>query len=138
MSTGTYGSCHVKGGFFKCGDAANAMCVYCGRPFCERHGVIGAEGEEVCDTKNCIAKREDLAQHLIYKDAVLDLNRRRLCGLDGCSSEFVVQCSRCKLYFCGSHIETREMAVIEEGMRFERPVLVCRHCWLRRPVWEKT
>jgi hypothetical protein len=138
MSAGTYGSCQVKGGFFKCGDAANAMCVYCGRPFCGRHGVVGAEGEEVCDSKNCVAKREDLAKHLVYKDAVLALNREHRCGIDVCSEEFVAQCSRCKLYFCIGHIETREMAVIEEGMRFERPVLVCRHCWQRRSIWDKT
>jgi len=138
MSAGTYGSCQVKGSLFRCGDAANAMCVYCGRPFCERHGVIGSEGAEVCDSKNCVAKREDLALHLVYKDAVQALNQRRVCGIETCGVEFVAQCSRCKLYFCGGHVETRVMAVIEEGMRFERPVLVCRHCWQRRPIWEKS
>jgi len=138
MSAGTYGNCQVKGGLFKCGVAANAMCVYCGKPFCERHGVIGAEGEEVCDSKNCVAKREDLARHLVYKDAVLSRNRQRLCGVDACGVEFLAQCSRCKLYFCKDHIETREMGVIEEGMHFERPVAVCRHCWQRRPIWERT
>jgi hypothetical protein len=138
MTSGTYGACQVKGGFFKCGDTANAMCVYCGRPFCQRHGVIGSEGEEVCDSKNCVAKREDLAQHLLYKDAVLLLNRDRLCGVSGCGTEFLAQCSRCKLYYCQTHIQTRVMPVIEEGMRFERPVLVCRHCWQRRPIWERT
>ncbi|HWC30505.1 MAG TPA: hypothetical protein VG845_10535 [Dehalococcoidia bacterium] len=138
MSVGTYGSCQVKGGLFKCGTAANAMCVYCGRPFCERHGVIGADGEEVCDSKNCVAKREDLAVHLEYKEAVLGLNRERLCGIGECGAEFTWQCNRCRLYFCQSHLETREMPVMEEGMRFERPVLVCRHCWQRRSIWEKT
>jgi hypothetical protein len=69
---------------------------------------------------------------------VLVLNRQRVCGVDECGGEFTVQCSRCKLYFCAGHIETREMRVIEEGMPFERPVLVCRHCWLRRSVWERT
>ncbi len=138
MGAGTYGNCQLKGGLFKCGAAANAMCVYCGRPFCERHGVIGPVGEEVCDSKNCAAKRADLALHLVHKETVLVLNRQRLCGLDVCGIEFVAQCTRCKLYFCKDHIETREMAVIEEGMRFERPVLVCSHCWQRRLIWERT
>jgi hypothetical protein len=138
MSAGTYGSCQVKSGLFKCGDTANAQCVYCGRPYCQRHGDFGPQGEEVCDSKNCVAKREDLAIHLVYKEAVIVLNRQQLCGVETCGVEFIAQCSRCKLYFCRTHIETREMAVMEEGMRFERPVLVCRHCWKRRPIWEKT
>lgn len=138
MSRGQYGTCQVKGGLFKCGDAATAICVYCARAFCERHGVMGPEGEAVCDGKNCVAKREDMALHLVYKQDVLVLNRQRLCGVEVCRVDFVGQCARCKGYFCRGHIETREMAVIEEGMRFERPVLVCRHCWQRHPVWERT
>jgi hypothetical protein len=138
MSKGRYGACQVKGGVFKCGDAATAMCVYCGRPFCERHGVIGAEGEEVCNSKNCVAKREDLVLHLAYKQDVVVLNLERVCGIELCRVDFVGQCTRCKGYFCRGHIETRVMTVIEEGMPFERPVLVCRHCWQRRPIWEKT
>ena len=137
MSRGRYGSCQVKGGLFKCGGAATAMCVYCARPFCERHGAIGPEGEEVCASKNCVAKREDLALHLVYKQDVLVLNRQRLCGIEVCGVDFAGQCTRCKGYFCRGHIEMREMAVIEEGMRFERPVLVCRHCWVRRQIWDR-
>lgn len=136
--TNQHGSCQVKGGLFKCGDAATAMCVYCGRPFCERHGVIGTDGEEVCDSKNCVAKREDLARHLVYKAAALELNRARRCGLDVCVEEFAGQCSRCKAYFCRGHVELREMMVTDEGVRAERLVLVCKHCWERRPIWERT
>jgi hypothetical protein len=132
------GKCEVKSGLFKCGDSAAAVCVYCGRHFCDKHGVIRDLGEEICDSKNCVAKREDLDRHLVYKESVLSFNRERICGLEVCESEWERQCSRCKGYFCVSHIEQREMMVTDEGIRAERLVLVCRHCWDRRPIWEKT
>jgi hypothetical protein len=138
MAVIRYGKCEVKGGLFKCGDAAAAVCVYCGKHFCQRHGVIRELGEEICDSKNCVAKREDLERHLVYRESVLGFNRERICGLEVCVEEFVGQCSRCKGYFCRSHIETREMMVVDEGVRAERLVLVCRHCWERRPIWEKS
>jgi hypothetical protein len=138
MATIRFGKCQVKGGLFKCGDAASAMCVYCGRHFCEKHGVSRALGEEICDSKNCVAKREDLDRHLVYKESVLTFNRERVCGLEVCEEEWARQCSRCKGYFCNEHLEVREMMVTDEGIQAERLVLVCRHCWERRPIWEKT
>lgn len=131
------GRCQVKSGLFKCGDAASGMCVYCGRHFCERHGVIRDLGEEICDSKNCVAKREDLQRHLAYKESVAGFNRQRICGLEVCEEEWASQCSRCKGYFCSGHIEQREMMVNDEGVRAQRLVLVCRHCWDRRSIWEK-
>lgn len=130
--------CDVKSGLFKCGAAASAVCVYCGRHFCRKHGVVRDLGEEICDSKNCVAKREDLERHLAYKETVLAFNRQHICGLDECRDEFASQCSRCKGYFCNTHVEAREMIVVDEGIRAERLVIVCRHCWVRRPIWEKT
>ena len=132
-----HGKCEIKSGVFKCGDAATAICVYCGRHFCEKHGVIRDLGEEVCDSKNCVAKREDLEVHLAYKETVLVFNRQRICGLDVCEEEWVRQCSRCKGYFCTSHIGQTEMMVVDEGVRAQRLVLICRHCLDRRPIWDK-
>ncbi len=130
--------CQVKRGLFKCGDQATAMCVYCGRHFCQKHGVIRELGEEVCDSKNCVAKREDLERHVVYKASVLTFNREHICGLDACEEEWVRQCSRCRGYFCGAHIEQREMMVTDEGVLASRLVLICGHCKDRRPIWEKT
>jgi hypothetical protein len=137
VATIRYGKCEVKGGLFKCGDPASAVCVYCGRHFCQKHGVVRDLGEEICDSKNCIAKREDLDRHLVYKEVVLSFNRQQICGLEVCEVVWEVQCSRCRGYFCKSHIEAREMMVMDEGIRAQRLVLVCRHCWGRRPIWEK-
>lgn len=138
MASIQFDRCQVKSGLFKCGDPASAMCVYCGRQFCERHGVVRDLGEEICNSKNCVAKREDLDRHLVYKESVVQYNRERLCGVEGCRQEFHGQCSRCKGYFCTSHLERREMMVTENGFRAQRAVLVCKHCWQRRPIWEKT
>jgi hypothetical protein len=138
MAVMRYGKCEVKGGLFKCGDAASAICVYCGRQFCERHGVIRELGEEICGSKNCVAKREDLERHLVYKERVVSFNRERICGIEVCEEEFISQCSRCKGYFCRSHLEAREMVVTDEGIQASRLVLVCGHCWQRRSIWEKT
>jgi hypothetical protein len=138
MASIKLGKCEVKSGLFKCGSAASALCVYCGRHFCERHGVIRDLGEEICDSKNCVAKREDLERHLVYKESVLIFNRQRVCGFEVCEVEFGNQCSRCKGYFCNGHLEAREMMVTDEGIQAERLVLVCGHCWQRRPIWDKT
>jgi hypothetical protein len=138
MAAIRHGKCQVKAGLFKCGDSAAAMCVYCGRRFCAKHGVIRELGEEICDSKNCVAKREDLERHLVYKESVLTFNRERVCGLEVCEEEWARQCSRCRGYFCNSHVEVREMMVTDEGIQAERLVLVCRHCWERRPIWGKT
>ena len=138
MATTRFRKCQVKSGLFKCGAAASALCVYCGRHFCQKHGVIRDLGEEVCDSKHCVAKREDLERHLLYREGVRVFNLQRICGLEVCHQEWANQCSRCKGYFCNSHVEAREMMVTDEGIRAERLVLVCRHCWDRRPIWEKT
>jgi hypothetical protein len=137
VATIRYGKCEVKGGFFKCGDAASAVCVYCGRHFCEKHGVVRDLGEEICDSKNCVAKREDLDRHFVYKGTVQVFNRQQICGLEVCVDEWEVQCSRCRGYFCKTHIQAREMMVNDEGVQAMRLVLVCGHCWGRRPIWDK-
>lgn len=111
--------------------------MYCGRPFCARHGVFLDEGEEVCARKYCVAKRRDLEAHLAYKEAVLVLNRQRRCGIEACGNTFTEQCSRCKCYFCRQHLEAREDAVIENDVRVTRMSSMCNHCWRRRPIWTR-
>jgi hypothetical protein len=114
-----------------CGAEASAMCVYCGRTFCNRHGVVLEDGAEVCTRKSCVAKMDDLAVHLKYKEAVLQRNLERRCGLEVCDTEIQVQCNRCKGYFCAGHTQPWTETVTE------RPERTCRHCLARRPVWER-
>jgi predicted nucleic acid binding AN1-type Zn finger protein len=129
--------CAVKGGLFRCREAAAGVCVYCGRPFCARHGVFLAEGEQVCARKFCVAKRRDLDRHLVYKQDVLNLNRQRQCGITGCGASFSDQCSRCKGYFCGRHLDARDDPVMENGVKVPRMASMCSHCWRRRPIWTR-
>jgi hypothetical protein len=134
------GPCDIHGRFSRCKDAPIGICVYCGRRFCSNHGERLPDGSEVCARDNCVAKKLDVAQHLIYKDAAMDRNRSegRPCGVEACVTVFEVQCNRCRAYFCRVHIEVHEDAVTEDGMQFRRPVPLCRHCWVRRPIWAKT
>lgn len=129
--------CAIKGFLSSCGDDATGMCVYCGRTFCAKHGVILEEGEEVCSRKNCVAKREDLAVHLVYKAVVLERNRGRLCGLEACGEQFVSQCTRCRGYFCTSHVFIAPDSVRDGEPLPDRPPIVCRHCHERRPIWSR-
>jgi predicted nucleic acid binding AN1-type Zn finger protein len=130
-------TCQIKGFILRCGSETVGQCVYCGRPFCKRHGVILAEGEEVCSRKNCVSKREDLTRHLAYKDAVLERNRQRLCGVEGCENAFAAQCSRCKGYFCPRHAEAVQDHAYEGMVRVERSALLCKQCQRRRSVWTR-
>jgi len=130
--------CEMKAGFFRCRNAAAGSCVYCARSFCAAHGVLGEDGEEVCSRGPCVAKREDLARHLAYKESAFWLNQERLCGVAGCGKEVAAQCARCKAYFCRAHGEVHEDFVVEERVRVPRDTFVCAHCWKRRSIWQRT
>lgn len=127
--------CAIKGFLSSCNAEATGVCVYCGRPFCQSHGVVLPNGEEVCRRKNCVAKRDDLAKHLEYKDAVLLRNRQRLCGIESCNNPFTGQCGRCKGYFCGKHTDSTYERVFEGQARFDQPASLCKHCQSRRGIW---
>ena len=131
-------TCQLKSGLFGCNGAQHGRCVYCGRIFCARHGVLLEEGAEVCARRECDAKRLDLQEHLSYKDTAQGRNSDRLCGLQACESALEAQCHRCRAYFCLGHLEAHEDIVQDEGARLPRMVRMCRHCHVRRAIWAKT
>ena len=130
--------CRVKSGLFKCKAAAVALCQYCGRDFCRRHGEVLADGQEICSRRFCIEKRRDLEQHLVYKAAVQEQNEAGSCGVAGCRSSLSEQCERCRGFFCGRHVESRSELVLENQVRVPRMAALCSHCWKRRPIWTRT
>jgi hypothetical protein len=134
------GPCEIHGRFSKCKDAPVGICVWCGRRFCARHGELVDDGSEVCSREICVAKKIDVAAHLVYKETAMDRNRGegRPCAIEVCVSVFEVQCHRCRAYFCKQHLEVHEDSVTEDGMQFRRPVPLCKHCWERRPLWAKS
>lgn len=125
-------TCAVKSVLTSCGANATAQCVYCGRPFCDKHGEVMDDGYEVCTRKPCVTKKQDLAVHLLYKQSVLVRNRERLCGLEVCVEEFERQCRRCRGYFCRVHIRMSQ-EVVPEG----EPSTECVHCQERRSIWDR-
>jgi hypothetical protein len=130
--------CTVKGGLFGgCKELAIALCQYCGRPFCAQHGEILPDDQQVCSRKNCVAKRLDLEQHLVYKEVVAGRNQRRQCGVEGCEFPPIGQCSRCQGYFCADHVAERDDYTYENQIRLPRRSALCQHCHERRPIWTR-
>ena len=129
--------CELKRLFGRCGREVVGSCQYCGRPFCADHGVLLEEHQEVCYRKPCVAKRDDLARHLVYGAQVSSRNESRLCGVVDCVAEPASQCSRCRGLYCLRHTSMREEAPIERGIQMSRRVSLCHHCWLRRPIWQR-
>ncbi len=131
--------CQVKGRFFRCGYASViGLCQYCGRLFCAKHGEILDDGQEVCSRKFCVAKRDDLVVHLVYKDAVQRRNDAGRCGFEGCNAALGAECMRCKGSFCELHVHGREEMIMQNSVRVPRMATLCRHCWVRRPIWLRT
>jgi hypothetical protein len=128
-------TCQFRRGLLRCGRVPAGRCQYCGRIFCERHGVHYEDEQEICTRGVCIAKRDDLARHLVYKSSVLQRNAGRICGVESCESEHSVQCLRCRGYFCRDHAYFQEETVFDNGTRMRRRAILCRHCHARRPIW---
>jgi len=120
-----------------CDAAATAVCQYCGRDFCEVHGVTLDDGQEICLRSRCQEKRVDVERFFAYKERVAERNRSRRCGEPACERQAALQCSKCQGLFCGRHLEERE---VEEGRGLAtvrvRAVL-CPYCQGRLPLWSR-
>jgi predicted nucleic acid binding AN1-type Zn finger protein len=130
-------ACQVRRGFRPCKQTAIATCQYCGRPFCDQHGVILEDGQEICSRDRCQRKKEDLERHLIYKREVARRNAQGLCGHLSCQSAFRGQCSKCRGYFCARHLESRDDLVRRDSQQIRQRTSMCLHCWSRRSLWSK-
>jgi len=137
MSIATSRACHLKKGLFTCGAAAYGACQYCGRPFCERHGVVLEDEQQICSRKVCVEKREDLARHFVFRAEVHQRNEDAACGQTGCGTRISAECTRCQGLFCAGHVHPREELVLENKVRVPRVASLCQHCWARRPLWTK-
>ena len=135
MSVVATNRCQVKGGLFGCKSQAQAVCQYCGRPFCKDHGVVLPDGQEICSRKFCVAKKEDLERHLAYRTEAQERNRSRLCGIVSCKNDLLGQCARCKAFFCRQHVEPRRETILENQVRVPQIASLCHHCWARRGIW---
>lgn len=127
--------CEVKRFMRVCGQPGLAVCQYCGRAFCERHGGRHDDGQEICARDRCQRKKVELQEHFAYKNNVAARNREQLCGEPNCRAFGEGQCSKCGGLFCRGHLEAMQ---IEEGRGLQTVVLrasLCRHCRRRRKLW---
>lgn len=142
MAVKTAAACQLKVSLFGvCAGDKVAACQYCGRSFCSRHGVVLQDGQgdrqEICSRKECIAKRQDLERHLMYRRRVGVRNEAGSCGIDSCSAELGAECVRCTGLFCGRHVRRRGETIYENKVKVPRLANLCQHCWERRPIWLK-
>ncbi len=130
-------TCEIRGRFRGCAQRAFAICQYCGRSFCGKHGGRLADGQEICNRSTCQRKQADLEQHYVYKETVAERNRGRMCGHADCDQQAVGQCSKCQGLFCVGHLQERQ---IEEGRGINvvrRRRSLCPHCLKRRSLWSR-
>lgn len=127
--------CQLGSLFSRCPNLSQHSCQYCGRGFCAGHSHFAEGHEAVCARKRCRAKHEDLARHLAYVKRAEQLNHAGLCGVEGCNTHHLLQCSLCKEHFCERHVSQRRYTFYEGWARADRWVSVCPECWQRRKIW---
>lgn len=130
-------TCETKRRFRTCGQLGVAVCQYCGRSFCEQHGGLLSDGQQVCARSRCSQKVSDLEQHILYKQTVAGRNHERLCGEAGCSIGAGGQCSKCDGLFCLSHLQQRVVEKRQGTGTMSGPGSLCRHCLKRRSLWAR-
>ena len=131
-------ACTHPVGFLRrdCGRVAVTACVYCGEPFCENHGVRGPDYLDVCRRSACVAKLEDLQQHLAWRAQVSNANRVSVCAALDCSERMRHACSQCRLLFCEAHVSEHDVKDTRVLPARKVRTLVCEHCLERRKIWE--
>jgi len=130
--------CTFGGGVLRraCGQPATFVCVYCGAPFCERHGERGADYADSCYRKRCREKKADLDAHLEWKRTALAANQVSVCADEACRERMRHQCSQCKLLFCAEHLEERHVTSRLTDPPSRILVVICSHCKERRAIWD--
>ena len=130
--------CAHSGGLFRgsCGAAAIAECVYCGKPFCDRHGELGADYTNVCARKACVTKVRDVEAHLDWKRRVEIANNVSICAHEECQERMRHLCSRCQLMFCMTHVSEHTVTNRQVQPHRREIVIMCVHCRSRRRVWD--
>ena len=130
--------CQIGRIFRRCHNPPIAVCQYCGRDFCVAHTGVRDGDDEICSREICLAKHEDLKQHLAYRAAATARSMRGFCGTPDCTERRSGQCSKCHAVFCERHLRDREETVRQGLAVMKRPVSLCDHCAARVKLWAKT
>ena len=127
--------CEFRGRLRRCRGELLGQCVYCARGFCERHGRIWADGQEICRAERCEALRQDVAAHLLFKEQGRERNADGQCGEPACALPATLNCDRCRCRYCEDHIQQVIMTVPRGGELQTEAVAICDHCRARLPLW---
>ena len=103
-----------------CGREAVSECVYCTRPFCEKHGERGEDYTHVCAGRRCREKLANLRKQTEWRARVAGSNRRNECAIEGCPERMRHQCSRCRLLFCQEHVRSPDIRDRSFGSTVDR------------------
>lgn len=129
--------CDHRGRIRRCREPLVGQCQYCARGFCERHGRIQDDGQEICVEDRCQRLRADVEQHLIFRDAARELNRTQICGEPDCRQRHTLPCDRCACRYCEDHVRQVIMTVTRGGELQAEAVAMCDHCRARLPLWSE-
>ena len=127
--------CERGGRLRRCRRPLAGQCQYCAQGFCERHGMLLEDGQQVCDGKPCQAKKADVERHLLFKAAALERNEAGRCGLADCGERHVRDCERCLRRYCAAHLGEVLLNVVRGTERAMEVVRLCRHCQSRAALW---
>ena len=127
--------CEHRGVIRRCRQPLVGQCQYCARGFCERHGRIHDDGQEICIVSRCEQLRIDVELHLVFKAAAQERNQKQICGEPGCSQPHTLLCERCTRRYCEGHLRQVIMTVPRGGELQTEAVAMCDHCRDRLALW---
>ncbi len=127
--------CAHRGRILRCRERLLGQCQYCAKGFCERHGRIQDDGQEICVADRCERLRVDVELHLVFRVAAKERNRNSRCGEPACAQPHTLSCERCNSRYCEDHLKQVIMTVMRGGELQAEAVAMCDHCRARLPLW---
>ena len=127
--------CERGGRLRRCRRPLAGQCQYCALGFCERHGMVLEDGQQVCGGKLCQAKRVDVERHLAFKTEALGRNEGGRCGMPGCGVGYARDCERCLRRYCVGHLGEVMVDVVRGTERGVEVLRLCEHCRGRVGLW---
>ncbi len=113
------------------------QCQYCAKGFCNVHGTIQDDDQEICVEDRCQRLQVDVEQHLVFKSEARIRNASRRCGEPGCRQPHSMNCERCRCRYCEDHLRQVILTVTRGGELQSEVVAMCDHCRGRLTLWSQ-
>lgn len=127
--------CERGGRLRRCRRPLAGQCQYCALGFCDRHGALLEDGQQVCDAKPCQAKKLDVERYLVFKAEALERNQAGRCGMPDCPSPHTRDCQRCLRRYCAPHLGEIMINVVRGTERAMEVIRLCHRCQSRAALW---